>query len=84
MVDGAVLAAGLDGRLWVLDAANGKVLASLETAGPRDSLNGVPARGGAVDAGGLFAGGGMVFVSSGYAAFGQPAGNALIAFRPEP
>ena len=84
MVDGAILAAGLDGRLWVLEAATGKVLASLDTAGPRDSLNGVPARGGAVDSGGLFAGGGMVFVGSGYAAFGQPAGNALIAFRPGP
>ena len=32
----------------------------------------------------FFAGGGMVFVGSGYAAFGQPAGNALIAFRPGP
>ena len=84
VVDGAVLAAGLDGRLWVLEAATGKVLAGLDTAGPRDSLNGVPARGGAVDSGGLFAGGGMVFVGSGYAAFGQPAGNALIAFRPGP
>ena len=79
VVDGAVLAAGLDGRHWVLEAATGKVLAGLDTAGPRDSLNGAPARGGAVDFGG-----GMVFVGSGYAAFGQPAGNALIAFRPEP
>jgi polyvinyl alcohol dehydrogenase (cytochrome) len=84
VVDGAVIAAGLDGRLWVLEAATGKVLASLDTAGPRDSVNGLPARGGSVDSGGLFAGGGMVFVGSGYAAFGQPPGNALIAFRPEP
>ena len=84
VVDGAVLAAGLDGRLWVLEAATGKVLASLDTAGPRDSLNGLPARGGSIDSGGLYAGGGMVFVGSGYAAFGQPAGNALIAYRPAP
>ncbi len=63
----------------MLEAATGKVLAGLDTAGPRDSLNDAPARGGAVDSGG-----GMVFVGSGYAAFGQPAGNALIAFRPEP
>lgn len=84
VVDGAVLAAGLDGRLWVLDAASGKVLAGLDTLGPQQSLNGLPARGGSIDSGGLYAGGGMVFVGSGYAAFGQPAGNALIAFRPAP
>jgi polyvinyl alcohol dehydrogenase (cytochrome) len=84
VVDGAVLAAGLDGRLWVLDAASGKVLAGLDTLGPQQSLNGLPARGGSIDSGGLYAGGGMVFVGSGYAAFGQPAGNALIAFRPTP
>ena len=68
----------------MFEAATGKVLATLDTAGPRDSVNGVPARGGSLDSGALFAGGGMVFAGSGYATFGQPAGNALIAYRPGP
>lgn len=83
VIDGAVLAGSLDGRLWVFDAVRGDVLASYDTARTHQSVNGLAGSGGSIDAAGLFAGDGMVFVNSGYAAFGQQPGNVLVAYRPK-
>ncbi len=83
VIDGALLAGSLDGRLWVFEAATGKVLASYDTARPFQAVNGIAGSGGSIDAAGLFAGDGMVFVNSGYASFGQQPGNALVAYRPK-
>lgn len=83
VVDGAVIAGGLDGRLYVFDAASGKLLATHDTAVAFQSVNKVPGSGGSIDAAGPFAGDGMLFVSSGYASFGQQAGNVLVAYRPK-
>ena len=82
VVDGALIAGGLDGRLYVFEAATGKLLSTTDTAVKFDALNKIPACGGTIDAAGPFAGDGMVFVSSGYASFGQQGGNALVALRP--
>jgi polyvinyl alcohol dehydrogenase (cytochrome) len=83
VVDGAVIAGGLDGRLYVFDAKTGKLLATHDTAVAYQPVNGIEGRGGSIDAAGPFAGDGMLFVSSGYASFGQQAGNVLVAFRPK-
>ncbi|WP_334160775.1 outer membrane protein assembly factor BamB family protein [Phenylobacterium sp.] len=84
VVDGAVVAGSLDGRLWVFDAATGKVLAMHDTATTAyQPVNKIPGAGGSIDAAGVFAGGGMLFVNSGYASFGQAAGNVLVAYRPK-
>jgi polyvinyl alcohol dehydrogenase (cytochrome) len=83
VVDGAVIAGGLDGRLYVFDAASGKLLATHDTAAPFQGVNKLAGNGGSIDAAGPFAGDGMVFVSSGYASFGQQAGNVLVALRPK-
>lgn len=84
VVDGAVVAGSLDGRLWVFDAATGKVLAMHDTATTAyRPVNKIPGAGGSIDAAGVFAGGGMLFVNSGYASFGQTAGNVLVAYRPK-
>jgi polyvinyl alcohol dehydrogenase (cytochrome) len=83
VVDGAVIAGGLDGRLYVFEAASGKLSATYDTAVAYQGANKVPGAGGAIDAAGPFAGDGMVFVSSGYARFGQQAGNVLVALRPK-
>ncbi|MDZ4375158.1 MAG: PQQ-binding-like beta-propeller repeat protein, partial [Phenylobacterium sp.] len=84
VIDGALLAGSLDGRLWVFDAATGKVLHMVDTAAtPYQPVNGLAGAGGSIDAAGLFAGDGMVFVNSGYATFGQAAGNVLVALRPK-
>jgi polyvinyl alcohol dehydrogenase (cytochrome) len=83
VVDRAVIAGSLDGKLRVFDTETGKVLATYDTATTYQSRNGVPARGGALDSHSVFAGDGMVFAGSGYGAFGQQAGNVLVAYRPK-
>lgn len=83
VVDGAIVAGGLDGRLYVFEAATGKLLATHDTAVPFETVNKVAGAGGSIDAAGPFAGDGMLFVGSGYASFGQQAGNVLVAYRPK-
>jgi polyvinyl alcohol dehydrogenase (cytochrome) len=83
VVDGAVIAGSLDGRLYVFDAASGELLATHDTAVPFETVNKLPGKGGSIDAAGPFAGDGMLFVGSGYASFGQAPGNVLVAYRPK-
>jgi polyvinyl alcohol dehydrogenase (cytochrome) len=83
VVDGAVIAGGLDGRLYVFEAATGKLLATHDTAVPFQGVNKLAGAGGSIDAAGPFAGDGFLFVSSGYGSFGQQAGNVLVAYRPK-
>ncbi|MET0271798.1 MAG: PQQ-binding-like beta-propeller repeat protein [Phenylobacterium sp.] len=83
VIDGAVVAGGLDGRVYVFDAKTGKVLSTHDTATSYASPTKVAGTGGSIDAAGLFAGDGMVFVNSGYGSFGQQNGNVLVAFRPK-
>jgi polyvinyl alcohol dehydrogenase (cytochrome) len=47
-----------------------------------ETVNGVKARGGAIDGPGAVVVGGMVFVNSGYTRFGGSPGNVLLAFAP--
>jgi len=81
VIDGAVVAGGLDGRVYVFEAATGKLLATHDTAVPFQGVNKLAGAGGSIDAAGPFAGDGMLFVSSGYGSFGQQAGNVLVALR---
>jgi polyvinyl alcohol dehydrogenase (cytochrome) len=83
VVDGAVIVGGLDGRVYVFEAATGKLLATHDTAVPFQAVNKLAGSGGSIDAAGPFAGDGLLFVSSGYASFGQQAGNVLVAYRPK-
>ena len=82
VVDGAVIAGGLDGRLHIFDAESGEVLLQLDTARPFETLNGVEARGGSIDSHNVAAGAGHVFIASGYGMFSQMPGNVLLALRP--
>jgi polyvinyl alcohol dehydrogenase (cytochrome) len=84
VIDGAVVAGSLDGHLYVLDGASGKLLWKFDTAIAYRGVNGVPGKGGAIDAASISAGGGLLFVNSGYAMFGQTPGNVILAFRPKP
>ena len=83
VIDGAVIAGGLDGRLYVFEAATGKLLATHDTAVPFQGVNKLDGKGGTIDAAGPFAGDGLLFVSSGSASIGQQAGNVLVAYRPK-
>lgn len=82
VVDGSVIAGSVDGRLYVFDAATGEVVFHFDTLRDFETVNGVPGKGGAIDAHSIAAGAGMIFVGSGYGRFGQPPGNVLLAFRP--
>jgi polyvinyl alcohol dehydrogenase (cytochrome) len=82
-VDGAVIAGTLGGEVMILDGKSGALLKTLDTVGPKQTINGIPASGGSIDAHGISAGAGMIFINSGYGGFNQTAGNALIAYRPK-
>ena len=64
-------------------AVNGEVLFEYQTNKPYpNTVNGVEGKGGGLDSAPYVAGDGTLFVQSGYARFGQPPGNVLLAFRP--
>ncbi|MEQ8313356.1 MAG: PQQ-binding-like beta-propeller repeat protein [Gammaproteobacteria bacterium] len=81
-VDGAVITAGLDGRLFIFNSDSGELLFQYDTATDFETVNGVEGYGGSIDSHSIAAGSGMVFVGSGYGSFSQVAGNVLLAFRP--
>lgn len=81
-VDGAVITAGLDGRLFVFNSDTGEILFEYDTAKDFETVNGVEGYGGSIDSHSIAAGSGMVFVGSGYGSFSQVAGNVLLAFKP--
>ena len=81
-VDGAVIAAGLDGRVFIFNSESGELLFQYDTAVDFVTVNGVPGKGGSIDSHSIAAGSGMVFIGSGYGQFSQTPGNVLLAFRP--
>ena len=82
LIDGALVTGTIDGRLMILDSATGDVLFDYDTVQEYETVNGVPGRGGAIDAHGIAAGAGMLLINSGYGRVGGTSGNVLLAFRP--
>ncbi len=80
---GVVFLAGSDGKLHALSAADGHVLWEYDTAKPFQTVNKVPARGGAIASIGPSIVNGMIFIGSGYAVTGTNSGNVLLAFSGE-
>ena len=72
-----------DGHLRAYSAANGKILWDYDTAHEYKAVNGIPARGGAIDVAGPVIAGGMLFSLSGYPSRGSLPGNVLLAFAVE-
>jgi polyvinyl alcohol dehydrogenase (cytochrome) len=83
LVDGSVVQGSNDGFVKVFDAQSGEPLFSFDTARSFETLNGVEARGGAIDNFSIWAANGTLFVQSGYGLMGVP-GNVLLAFKPRP
>jgi polyvinyl alcohol dehydrogenase (cytochrome) len=82
-IPGVVFSGNDSGHLRAYSTSDGKVLWNFDAAREFETVNGVPARGGAIDGGGAAIAGGMVFVDSGYGSiFGLP-GNVLLAFAPQ-
>ncbi len=84
LVDGALVTGTPQGMLRIFDGKTGEVLFQYMTN--RDfpeTVTGVEGHGGGLDSAPYIAGDGTLFVQSGYARFGEPPGNVLIAFRPK-
>ena len=83
-IPGVVFEGAGDGQLFAVSAADGKQLWQFNTAQDFETVNRVPARGGAIATSGAVVVDGMVYVSSGYAiTAGASAGNVLLAFGVE-
>jgi polyvinyl alcohol dehydrogenase (cytochrome) len=84
VIPGVVFEGASDGKLYAVSAADGKQLWVFDTTQQFDTVNKVPAHGGAISTSGAVVVGGMVFVGSGYAVgSGASAGNVLLAFGVE-
>jgi len=79
---GVVFLAGTDGKLHALSTADGHVLWEYDTAKTFQTVDKVPARGGAIASIGPSIVDGMLFIGSGYAVTGTNSGNVLLAFAP--
>jgi polyvinyl alcohol dehydrogenase (cytochrome) len=79
-ISGVVFVAGSDGGLHALSTADGRVLWEYDTNHTFETVNKVPAKGGAINSIGPSIADGMLFVGSGYAVVGTGTGNVLLAF----
>ena len=80
---GVVFSGTLGGILRAHASEDGKVLWEYDTARNFETVNGVKAKGGAIDGPGALVIKGMVLVNSGYSRFGGLPGNVLLAFTAE-
>lgn len=83
LVGGALVSAGVDGRLYIFDKETGEILFEYDTVREYETVNGVLGLGGAIDSHSIAAGGGMLFINSGYGRMGGTPGNVLLAFAPK-
>ena len=80
VIPGAVFSGSNDGALRVYSTTDGAILWEFDTNREFTTVNGVAARGASMIGPGPVVAGGMVFVTSGYGAFGGRPGNVLLAF----
>ncbi len=79
-----VVAGALNGFLFAHDQRTGELLWEHDTVQEFQTVNGVVAKGGAIDSVGPVFSGDYMIVNSGYATFGQLPGNALLVFKLSP
>ncbi len=80
-IPGVVFSGGVSGFLRAYDTDDARLLWEVDTAREYPVLNGVSARGGAMDGPGPTIVDGMLYVNSGYAQWGGLPGNVLLAFE---
>jgi len=84
VIPGVVFSGSNDGGVRAYSAKDGNVLWTYDTNRSFDTVNGVSARGASLIGPAPTVVGGMVFVNSGYGAYGGRPGNVLLAFGVEP
>jgi polyvinyl alcohol dehydrogenase (cytochrome) len=82
-IPGVVFSGGGDGGLRAYSTKDGAILWTFDTNRSFETVNGVMANGGSMDASGAVVAGGMLYVNSGYNGFVTRGGNVLLAFRVE-
>jgi polyvinyl alcohol dehydrogenase (cytochrome) len=80
VIPGVVFSGAMDGVMRAYSTADGSLIWSFDTVRDYQAVNGVPAKGGAIDAPGPVVVGGMLLITSGYARMGGLPGNVLLAF----
>ena len=81
VIPGVVFFGSTAGTVYAYSTDDGKALWRFDTAREFETVNGVQARGGTINAAGPVVAGGMVFVPSGYSELGTGVrGNVLLAF----
>ena len=80
VIPGVVFSGSVDGHMRAYSTTDGKVIWDFDTAQEFTAVNGVPAKGGAMDGPGPTVAGGMLYVASGYSVWGGLPGNVLLAF----
>ena len=79
-IPGVVFSGSMDGHLRAYSTANGAKIWDYDSLLSYDTVNGVTAKGGSMNATGPSIVDGMLFVNSGYGALGGMGGNVLLAF----
>jgi polyvinyl alcohol dehydrogenase (cytochrome) len=79
-IPGVVFSGSNDGALRAYSTGTGAIVWEFDTNKDFTSVNGVPAKGASLIGPGPVVVGGMVYVNSGYGAFGGRPGNVLLAF----
>jgi polyvinyl alcohol dehydrogenase (cytochrome) len=80
-IPGVVFSGGVSGYLRAYATSDARLLWEVDTARDYPTVNGVPARGGAMDGPGPTIVDGMLYVNSGYGQWGGLPGNVLLAFE---
>jgi polyvinyl alcohol dehydrogenase (cytochrome) len=80
LIPGAVFAGSLDGHLRAYATGDGHILWDFDTMRDFDTVNGVKARGGAINGTGPAIAGGIVYSNAGYSRFPVMGGNVFLAF----
>jgi polyvinyl alcohol dehydrogenase (cytochrome) len=83
VMPGIVFSPSNDGAVRAYSTADGSVVWSYDSNHEFKTVNGVKAKGGSMNGPGPTVAGGMVYVNSGYGAFGLRPGNVLLAFGVE-
>ena len=81
VLPGVVFAGSNDGHIRAYSATNGNVLWDYNTIQKYQTVNGIEGNGGSIDSPAPVMADGMLYVNSGYAQFGEKAGNVLLAFE---
>ena len=80
VIPGAIFSGANDGVLRAYSSKDGRVIWEYDTNRDYKTLNGIPAKGGSIIGPGPTVVNGMVYMNSGYGAFGGRPGNVLLAF----